>query len=359
MGGKQSKSKLSSSLSPLSSSAGCCGFLCNKKRKNPNSKKSKHDVEDISNEIGRNSLSSSRHSMPNYSWMDGRRFLEDSNYLLPKDDEEIDRSNTIHFLVKHVLNGNYKAPITDTMKKCLDVGSGNGAWLMDMASEFPDVSFIGVDIDLQSPSAIYPQNCQFDTCDILGGLPYEDETFDYVHCRWVICWLPREKFRFVLEEMIRVTKRGGWIEFLESNFAEVRNPGPVFKSLWNTWKEISELRRYDNHVIMTLEKILRELPVDKLSSTKISVPFGEKGEKTGEIWKGILSGAYTAMSPKWREYLNISAEQMHELIDAVLKEHDERGVHTNWYLFVGQRKFRSNDDAIANEDDTASEFEIV
>ncbi|CAG8686898.1 10605_t:CDS:2, partial [Ambispora leptoticha] len=267
-------------MSSFSTSIGCCGFLRYKTRKNLNSDKSKHGEESISNEFEKISLSS-QHSMPNYSWMDGRRFLDDSNYILPKDDEE-------HFLVKHILDGNYKAPITDTMKKCLDVGSGNGTWLMDMASEFPDVSFIGVDIDPQSPSTIYPQNCQFDTYDILGGLPYEDETFDYVHCRWVICWLPREKSRFVLEEIIRVTKRGGWIEFLESNFAEVRNPGPIFKSLWNTWKEISELRRYDNHIVITLEKILSELPIDKLSNTKISVPVGKKGGKIGEIWKGIL-----------------------------------------------------------------------
>ncbi|CAG8707143.1 1252_t:CDS:1, partial [Ambispora leptoticha] len=66
----------------------------------------------------------------------------------------------------------------------------------------------------------------------------------------------------------------------------------------------------------------------------------------GEIWKGILEGAYEAMSPRWREYMNISAEQMHELVDAVLKEHDERGVHTNWRLFIGQRKFNND---ITNE----------
>ena len=53
-----------------------------------------------------------------------------------------------------------------------------------MAREFPEVSFLGLDL---APTWIdrvdVPDNAVFELCNVVEGIPCPDETFDVVHCR--------------------------------------------------------------------------------------------------------------------------------------------------------------------------------
>ena len=67
--------------------------------------------------------------------IDGRRFhqLDDSNYLLPNDEEEEERLDIQHDMLKHVFDGNFSAPIHNLLKsgaRVLDV------WLVRDDKEF-------------------------------------------------------------------------------------------------------------------------------------------------------------------------------------------------------------------------------
>ena len=59
--------------------------------------------------------------------IDGRRFhqLDDSNYVLPNDEEEEERLDIQHIILKHVFGGNFSAPVHKLLKngaRVLDVG---------------------------------------------------------------------------------------------------------------------------------------------------------------------------------------------------------------------------------------------
>jgi ubiquinone/menaquinone biosynthesis C-methylase UbiE len=54
---------------------------------------------------------------------------------------------------------------------------------MEIAGEYPKSTIIGVDLNNVFPRDIKPINCQFHQCDALQGLPFEDDTFDYVFMR--------------------------------------------------------------------------------------------------------------------------------------------------------------------------------
>lgn len=71
--------------------------------------------------------------------------------------------------------------------RVLDIACGNGAWVLEMATEFPNSQFYGVDIVASYPTTVKPANTYFSQCDILSsnGLPYPDEYFDYIHIRQV------------------------------------------------------------------------------------------------------------------------------------------------------------------------------
>ena len=52
----------------------------------------------------------------------------------------------------------------------LDLGSGKGAWTVDMAQEFATADeVVGVDIESNAPLH-YPPNCRFEVCQIRGSL---------------------------------------------------------------------------------------------------------------------------------------------------------------------------------------------
>ncbi|KAF9977329.1 hypothetical protein BGZ73_006370 [Actinomortierella ambigua] len=78
-----------------------------------------------------------------------------------------------------------------------------------------------------------PNNCFFHKADITTGLPFADNTFDYCHVRLVLWGFRLNSFPSLLEELIRVTKPNGWIEFVDFDPC-LRRPGELGSRL-NEW----------------------------------------------------------------------------------------------------------------------------
>jgi SAM-dependent methyltransferase len=76
----------------------------------------------------------------------------------------------------------------------------------------PETTFDYTGQPMDSP---VPSNCFFHKADISMGLPFPDNTFDYCHVRLVLWGYPLNSFPDLLNELIRVTKTGGWIEFVD------------------------------------------------------------------------------------------------------------------------------------------------
>src|SRR5688572_8809464 len=92
------------------------------------------------------------------------------------------------------------------------ISCGAGSWLFDMATKFSNPSFIGIDISPVIPQGIKPQNVDFVHGNILDGLPFQDNTFDYVHQRLLIVGIPLDQWQGLVDEMVRVLKPGGYLE---------------------------------------------------------------------------------------------------------------------------------------------------
>lgn len=71
----------------------------------------------------------------------------------------------------------------------LDSGCGPGYWTLDMAKEYPKSIFRGVDVSDFFPQKFKPDNCEFIIGNITETLPYEDNTFDYIHQRLLLLGL--------------------------------------------------------------------------------------------------------------------------------------------------------------------------
>ena len=61
-----------------------------------------------------------------------------------------------------------------------------------------------------------PDNYVFVQGDVTKGLPFGDNTFDFVHMRLVVMALPATTWLPVVQELHRVTRPGGWIELVDT-----------------------------------------------------------------------------------------------------------------------------------------------
>ncbi|KAH8114996.1 S-adenosyl-L-methionine-dependent methyltransferase [Phellopilus nigrolimitatus] len=140
-----------------------------------------------------------------------RRFHSHGNgplpYPLPVDELEGQRSDRVHELLKTLLHGrNYCGPVQNTLNtsdegrrvRALDICTGNGTWVDEMAAEFPHVKVYGLDIE----------NVQYEVHDINAEpLRWAEGRFDLVHMRHVN--LALRNYPAVLREVARVLCPGG------------------------------------------------------------------------------------------------------------------------------------------------------
>src|SRR5450432_2572343 len=78
----------------------------------------------------------------------GRRYLKDQPYILPKDHQEIERVKFQHRMLYTHLHRHAFAPVQPaSVRSILDVGCGPGAWLTDITTLFPNASLTGLDSD--------------------------------------------------------------------------------------------------------------------------------------------------------------------------------------------------------------------
>ncbi|KAI7865985.1 S-adenosyl-L-methionine-dependent methyltransferase [Mucor mucedo] len=173
----------------------------------------------------------------------GRTFHNEqtSTYWFPNDDEEIDRLVGQHFALKTLFNGNIpeEALVDNALPfedgaKILDLGCGPGTWIMDVATEYPNSEFIGVDMCDIFPNNIRPANVTFQVGNVLEGLAFEDNSFDMVSLRFFILAFRTEEWAGVLKEIRRVLKPGGFMLSIEPGMLEIGSDfvcwaGKIFK----------------------------------------------------------------------------------------------------------------------------------
>jgi ubiquinone/menaquinone biosynthesis C-methylase UbiE len=98
---------------------------------------------------------------------------------------------------------------------CLDIGCGPGTFLMDMASDYPKSTFVGVDIAAMVNVNFKLPNVSFVLGNVVEGLNFPDNSFDYIQLRVFVNALRNEEWPIALKEIYRLLKPGGCAGFFE------------------------------------------------------------------------------------------------------------------------------------------------
>lgn len=84
-----------------------------------------------------------------YDWRHGRRYhgYQSGKYSFPNDDTEQDRLNLIYYVFFRLLEDRlFLAPIRPEGLRILDLGTGTGTWVIEIADLFPSVEVVGNDL---------------------------------------------------------------------------------------------------------------------------------------------------------------------------------------------------------------------
>ncbi|KAL5606549.1 hypothetical protein BROUX41_002952 [Berkeleyomyces rouxiae] len=143
-------------------------------------------------------------------------------YPYPNDDIEQLRDDLVHHVVETLCGSLYFAPVEETLHssnaRVLDIGTGTGAWCLNMADMFPDATFVGMDLSPIQPDTV-PLNVHFiiDDFEHEDGWADDPETYDYIHARRIMTTV--YDVPALLKQAIDHLKPGGWIELQEFSAA--------------------------------------------------------------------------------------------------------------------------------------------
>lgn len=215
----------------------------------------------------------------------GRRHVADVPDLLPKDDQEINRLDFQHHLLRYTLRGNFAAPISQPAS-ILDVGCGTGRWAIEMAGLFPTANIIGLDIVPPSSrvpgySERLPENFLFVNGNVFDGMSFADASFDFVHMRLLFTAIPANRWPQVIRDLIRVTRPGGWVELVEG--AMPQNGGPAMDAINHWVGEISSRRGIDVRMGAQVGAFLQQAGLTGVVFRDIYLPIGRYGGRAGQM----------------------------------------------------------------------------
>ncbi|KAI7853432.1 hypothetical protein BDC45DRAFT_464759 [Circinella umbellata] len=278
-----------------------------------------------------------------YMWMSGRKYhlLPSCPYMLPCDDDEVDRLHLLHFMVRFAIQGNYLAPVSDVLRKggrVLDVGCGPGSWTMEIAGEYPKSQVVGIDINPMFPRDIKPSNCTFHQYNLLDGLPFEDASFDYIFMRFIGLGIKDKQWSKVLVELTRLLKPGGWIELAEQD-TEMYRAGPKTLDLNNKLVEVMEIQHIDPQIGRSLkERLEKQDELTNVTTTFISCPGGQWAGKLGQLTLQSWQAYYQALGPQICNTLNIPIKQYEEHLKTCWVEANEYKTFENVHFAYAQKK---------------------
>lgn len=253
------------------------------------------------------------------------RIYLDAPYLLPKDKQEDDRLRFQHYALYAAFGTHYLAPVRPDIRTILDVGSGTGSWVADMAHQFPQAHVLGVDLTFTSLPDPLPSTGVFAYADILQGLPFPACQFDFTHQRLLVGAIPAIRWPDVVQELVRVTRLQGWIELLEVG-ATILHAGAATERLLAWVRETSQARDMDLTLVAHLGDLLERAGCQTVETHDIPIPLGGWAGRSGEMLKLDAIRVFQAMRPR-------TATSVEQLERMVAEAADEWERHRAAYVF--------------------------
>ncbi|ORE00947.1 hypothetical protein BCV72DRAFT_237226 [Rhizopus microsporus var. microsporus] len=299
---------------------------------------------------------------------------QDEKYFLGADDMAQDYLLSVHYVVKHLFGSDFSPPIYDllsnsisvakdpvssphtpitppfenccrpmsdqgTVPRVLDIVCGPGTWIMEMASTFPDAQFYGIDFVTSYPKNIKPRNAHFLTTDFLGpsGLPFPDMHFDFIHMRLVWSYFSKSDMQFVMSEVFRVLKPGGYFEIRDCD-PVLKNLGPTGTQVFENFVSyVHEQHNIDVTWTQKLPTLLEHLgKLTDIHQQVSTLAFEEPGSMKACI-NSCLIDSIRSCKRLFMEACNLSLDECEMAIQGIIDEGLVNRSYLNFYVCWGRK----------------------
>ncbi|RIA99018.1 S-adenosyl-L-methionine-dependent methyltransferase [Glomus cerebriforme] len=248
-------------------------------------------------------------------------------------------------LFRHIWSADYSAPVHEVLQKggakVLDVGCGPGVWVMEMSKDYPSCNFIGIDslsIHPQDPKDLTPNSKFLQVNSLLDPLPFEDNCFDYVHCRNANMDFSTFQWKDqIIPEMIRITKPDGFVEHCEVDEHHV-NEGPIMRKITDSITNYNVSREIDGMIGEKLDEILLKtgLLYNIHHQQKYS-PLGNWGGEYGKMAIDIFAAKCRTLRNQLAEEMKITPQEFDEKIENCLIEAENTRTYLKSHRIYAQK----------------------
>lgn len=256
-------------------------------------------------------------------------------YVLPRHQTEVDRLDVQHYAMRDALGANYLSTLRHPLL-ILDVGCGTGQWAFELCAHFPEAVVIGLDLEPSKPER--PTNYRFVRANLLAGLPFHDDLFDFVHQRLLQSGVPLVSWSGVVNDLVRVTRPGGWIELVEVE-NQVKAGGPATMRLLELLLQLAGSRGLDRSgvIFRQLDQYLRLAGLVEVQRRDVDVPLGDWGGRIGSLMASDLRALYTRLSDVFQAKLGVSADECRDLVTAMSRELNEHRTVNTFAIAFGRK----------------------
>lgn len=269
-------------------------------------------------------------------WSENRSHVPYVPYMLPNFNE-IDRLDLQHYMLRYLLKGNYLAPIAKPAH-ILDVGSGTGRWVIEMAHEFPQAELNGIDLNFPAKGAtLFPHNSHFHAGNVLDGLPFEDNFFDFVHQRQLIFAIPQTRWQQLVNELVRVTRRGGWVELIEIH-PSFQHMGPATEHVLHLIVQAALQTGLDPTISQHMSTLSSTAGLKRVGTSTQLVPVGNWGGQLGTMAITDILAIVQGMKPLVVAQTQTAPDEFEHLTMQMVEEVEEYRTTFTFHIAYGQRQ---------------------
>jgi len=256
-------------------------------------------------------------------------------YIFPKHPSEVDRLDVQHYALRETLGGNFLAPV-ERPRRILDVGCGSGQWGLDLCEQFPDAVVVGCDLVTGKREKLSRHH--WVRGNLLQGLPFGDGLFDFTHQRLLVAGVPLARWPDVVEDLVRVTRPGGWVELAEPPF-EIEREGPANRRLRTLTTELSASMGLDSTRVVfdSVDRYLRDVGLRGVVRREVPVRVGEWGGQVGSLMVSNFRAAYTRLCITLERRSMISAEEGADLIRQAQDEWEHNRMLWTFAIAYGKK----------------------
>lgn len=200
-----------------------------------------------------------------------------------------------HYIAKDEMGGALLRTPVDTSRplKVLDSGTGDGTWLLDLASSLPTPltgahEFVGSDINPEPFPESPPANVKFVVQDINKPWPGPElDQYDVVHQRMTF-YAAGPNPSGAIANLQSIIKPGGWIQLVEASMdfpPDLVNPEktPAFLDMMKLVRSIANTTGTPHQLAKELGSLLEKAGFTDIGEEDVHLRFGRtnKDEKLG------------------------------------------------------------------------------